>query len=233
MMRLNRYLAQVGVASRRGAEEIIVSGRVSINGTVCTDLSRQVVPGDSVKLDGKSVRPRDFLYVLLNKPADYVTTRSDDQGRPTIYHLLPSDLQRLAHVGRLDIDSEGLLILTNDGELTLRLTHPRYKLAKEYLVTLDREFDMTDLPKVKRGVYLSDGKARFDALVKLNSRQIRVVLTQGITRQVRRMLAAIGYKVKRLERTRIGPLADKGLRPGEFRFLRPAEVEKLKGAGDQ
>jgi 23S rRNA pseudouridine2605 synthase len=228
-MRLNRYLAQAGVASRRGAEELIVSGRVSINGNVCTDLSRQVAPGDSVKVDGKSVRPRDFLYVLLNKPADYVTTRSDDRGRPTIYHLLPPDLQRLAHVGRLDIDSEGLLILTNDGELTLRLTHPRYKLPKEYLVTLDREFNMADLPKVKRGVYLSDGRARFDALDKLNSRQVRVVLTQGITRQVRRVFAAIDYKVKRLERTRIGPLADKSLRPGEFRLLRPAEVEKLKG----
>jgi 23S rRNA pseudouridine2605 synthase len=228
-MRLNRYLAQAGVASRRAADEIIVSGRVSINGNVCTDLSRQVAAGDSVKVDGKSVRPRDFLYVLLNKPADYVTTRSDDRGRPTIYHLLPNDLQRLAHVGRLDIDSEGLLILTNDGELTLRLTHPRYRLPKEYLVTLDREFNMADLTKLKRGVYLSDGRARFDALVKLNSRQVRVVLTQGITRQVRRVFAAIDYKVKRLERTRIGPLADKSLRPGEFRLLRPAEVEKLKG----
>jgi 23S rRNA pseudouridine2605 synthase len=228
-MRLNRYLAQSGVASRRAAEEVILAGRVSINGAVCTELSRQVAPTDSVKVDGKLVRPAEPIYVLLNKPADYLTTRSDDRARPTIYHLLPENLHQLAHVGRLDLDSEGLLILTNDGELTLRLTHPRYKLPKEYLVTLDREFDMADVPKVKRGVFLSEGRARFDSLTKLNSRQVRVVLTQGITRQVRRVFAAIGYKVRRLQRTKIGPLFDTSLKPGEYRLLRSAEVAKLRG----
>jgi 23S rRNA pseudouridine2605 synthase len=130
------------------------------------------------------------------------------------------------------MDSEGLLILTNDGDLTLRLTHPRYKMPKEYLVTLDREFAMADLPKVKRGVFLVEGRARFDSLVKLNSRQVRVVLTQGLTRQVRRVFAAIGYKVRRLQRTKIGPLSDRVLQPGEFRLLRPAEVAKLRGEGE-
>jgi 23S rRNA pseudouridine2605 synthase len=228
-MRLNRYLAQSGVASRRAAEEVILAGRVSINGAICTELSCQVAPTDSVKVDGKLVRPAEPIYVLLNKPADYLTTRSDDRARPTIYHLLPKHLHQLAHVGRLDLDSEGLLILTNDGELTLRLTHPRYKLPKEYLVTLDREFDMADVPKVKRGVFLSEGRARFDSLTKLNSRQVRVVLTQGITRQVRRVFAAIGYKVRRLQRTKIGPLFDTALKPGEYRLLRSAEVAKLRG----
>jgi 23S rRNA pseudouridine2605 synthase len=231
-MRLNRYLAQSGVASRRAVEEIILAGRVMINGAVCTELSRQVAPTDSVKLDGKLVRPAEPIYVLLNKPVDYLTTRSDDRARPTIYHLLPNRLQQLAHVGRLDMDSEGLLILTNDGDLTLRLTHPRYKMPKEYLVTLDREFAMADMPKVKRGVFLVEGRARFDALVKLNSRQVRVVLTQGLTRQVRRVFAAIGYKVRRLQRTKIGPLSDRVLKPGEFRLLRPAEVAKLRGEGE-
>jgi 23S rRNA pseudouridine2605 synthase len=229
-MRLNRYLAQSGVASRRAVEEIILAGRVSINGAVCLELGRQVEPSDSVKVDGKLVRPEALLYVLLNKPAEYVTTRSDDRARPTIYHLLPKNLHQLAHVGRLDIDSEGLLILTNDGDLTLRLTHPRYKLPKEYLVTLDREFAMADLPKAKRGVYLSDGRARFDSLTKLNSRQVRVVLTQGLNRQVRRVFAAIGYKVRHLKRTKIGPLSDSVLKPGEYRLLRPAEVAKLRGS---
>ena len=228
-MRLNRYLAQSGVASRRAAEEIILAGRVSVNGAVCTELASQISPGDSVKVDGKGINLREFVYVLLNKPVDYLTTRTDDRARPTIYHLLPQNLQQLAHVGRLDLDSEGLLILTNDGDLTLRLTHPRYKLPKEYLVTLDREFDMADLPKVKRGVYLTEGRARFDRLVKLNSRQVRVILTQGINRQVRRVFAAIGYKVRRLQRTKIGPLFDTSLKPGDFRLLRAAEVEKLRG----
>jgi 23S rRNA pseudouridine2605 synthase len=231
-MRLNRYLAQSGVASRRAVEEIILAGRVMINGAVCDELSRQVGPTDSVKLDGKLVRPAEPIYVLLNKPVDYLTTKSDDRARPTIYHLLPKNLQQLAHVGRLDMDSEGLLILTNDGDLTLRLTHPRYKMPKEYLVTLDREFAMADVPKVKRGVFLVEGRARFDSLVKLNSRQVRVVLTQGLTRQVRRVFAAIGYKVRRLQRTKIGPLSDRVLKPGEFRLLRPAEVAKLRGEGE-
>jgi 23S rRNA pseudouridine2605 synthase len=228
-MRLNRYLAQSGVASRRAVEEVILAGRVSINGAVCTELSRQVAPTDSVKVDGKLVRPAESIYILLNKPVDYVTTRSDDRARPTIYQLLPKNLHQLAHVGRLDIDSEGLLILTNDGDLTLRLTHPRYKMPKEYLVTLDREFEMADLPKLKRGVYLTEGRARFDSLTKLNSRQVRVILTQGITRQIRRVFAAIGYKVRKLQRTKIGPLFDTSLKPGEYRLLRPVEVAKLRG----
>lgn len=228
-MRLNRYLAQSGIASRRAVEEIILADRVTVNGAVCTELSRQVAPTDSVKVDGKLVRPTEPIYVLLNKPVDYVTTRSDDRSRPTIYQLLPKNLHQLAHVGRLDIDSEGLLILTNDGDLTLHLTHPRYKVSKEYLVTLDREFAMADVPKVKRGVYLAEGRARFDSLTKLNSRQVRVILTQGLTRQVRRVFAAIGYKVRRLQRTRIGPLFDTALKPGEYRLLRPAEVVKLRG----
>ncbi|MGA7130036.1 MAG: pseudouridine synthase [Chthoniobacterales bacterium] len=228
-MRLNRYLAQSGIASRRAVEEIILADRVTVNGAVCAELSRQVAPTDSVKVDGKLVRPTEPIYVLLNKPVDYVTTRSDDRSRPTIYQLLPKNFHQLAHVGRLDIDSEGLLILTNDGDLTLHLTHPRYKVSKEYLVTLDREFAMADVPKVKRGVYLAEGRARFDSLTKLNSRQVRVILTQGLTRQVRRVFAAIGYKVRRLQRTRIGPLFDTALKPGEYRLLRPAEVAKLRG----
>src|SRR5246500_3325998 len=232
-MRLNRYLAQSGVASRRAVEEVILASRVTINGAVCTELSRQVAPTDSVKVDGKLVRPAESIYVLLNKPVDYVTTRSDDRARPTIYQLLPKNLHQLAHVGRLDIDSEGLLILTNDGDLTLRLTHPRYKMPKEYLVTLDREFEMADVSKVKKGVYLSEGRARFDALTKLNSRQVRVILTQGLTRQVRRVFAAVGYKVRKLRRTKIGPLSDTILKPGEYRLLRPAEVAKLRGPGGE
>jgi 23S rRNA pseudouridine2605 synthase len=199
-----------------------------VNGKVTSDLATQVSRADQVKVDGRTVRQQGFVYVLLNKPKGYLTTRSDDRKRKTIYDLLPPGLPKLAHVGRLDLDSEGLLLLTNDGELALHLTHPRYKLRKEYLVTLDREFDMADLPKVRQGVYLAEGRARFDELHKIGSDQVRVVLTQGIKRQVRRVLASLGYRVHRLQRIRIGPLMARGLKPGEFRELRPEELAALR-----
>jgi 23S rRNA pseudouridine2605 synthase len=228
-MRLNRFLALTGVASRRGAEDLIRTGRISVNGKICTELATDVTSEDHVRVDSKIVKAREFVYLLLNKPAGYVATRSDDRSRPTIYDLLPRHLPKLAHVGRLDLESEGLLLLTNDGELTLRLTHPRYKFPKEYLVTLDREFDMADSAKVKKGVYLAEGKARFAAIYKVNPRQVRVVLTQGIKRQVRRVLAALDYKVKRLERTKVGGLSDPNLKPGAFRMLKRTEIAALKG----
>jgi 23S rRNA pseudouridine2605 synthase len=227
-MRLNRFLALAGVASRRGAEELIRSGRISVNGKVCTELATQINADDHVRVDSKIVKAKEFVYLLLNKPAGYVTTKSDDRSRPTIYDLLPKHLPKLAHVGRLDLESEGLLLLTNDGELTVRLTHPRYKVPKEYLVTLDREFDMTESAKARKGVYLAEGRARFDAIYKINPRQVRVVLTQGIKRQVRRVLAALDYKVKRLERTRIGGLSDPSLKSGAFRKLKGVEIAMLK-----
>lgn len=226
-MRLNRFLALAGVSSRRGAEDLIRSGRVSVNGKGCTELATQVSDQDFVRVDGKIIKPKAYVYLLLNKPAGYLTTRADDRARSTIYDLLPRHLPKLAHVGRLDLESEGLLLLTNDGEFTLRLTHPRYKLPKEYLVTLDREFDVAESAKVKKGIYLAEGRARFDAIYKINARQVRVVLTQGIKRQVRRVFAALGYKVKRLERTKIGGLSDTNLKPGAFRMLKVSEVEKL------
>jgi 23S rRNA pseudouridine2605 synthase len=229
-MRLNRFLALAGVASRRGAETFIRQGRVTINGRVSTNLSSQVELSDHVKVDGHLVHPKQFISVLLNKPPGFLTTRSDRNDRRTIYELLPRKMSNLAHVGRLDKESEGLLLLTNDGDLALRLTHPRFKLEKEYLVTLDREFGLEDLPKVRKGVYLAEGRARFDALHKVSPHQVRVILTQGIKRQVRRVFAALGYRVKRLQRTRIGPLTDRHLKPGTFRILTPAEVTSLKSA---
>jgi 23S rRNA pseudouridine2605 synthase len=226
-VRLNRFLALAGISSRRGAEEYIREGRVTINGALSTNLATQVAAEDKVKVDGHLVRTQEFVYLLLNKPADFLTTRSDEQSRKTIYDLLPDGLPHLAHVGRLDKESEGLLLLTNDGDLAFRITHPKFKLEKEYLVTLEREFDAGDSPKVKKGVYLAEGRARFDSIVKVNPRQVRVVLSQGLKRQVRRVFAALGYKVKRLQRVRIGPLVDQDLRPGQVRFLNKKEVDLL------
>jgi 23S rRNA pseudouridine2605 synthase len=230
-MRLNRFLALAGVASRRGAEAFIREGRVTVNGRVATNLSSQVELSDHVKVDRRLVHPKQFICVLLNKPVGFLTTRGDKNDRKTVYELLPRKMASLAHVGRLDKESEGLLLLTNDGDLALRLTHPRFKLEKEYLVTLDQEFRLEeDLPKVRKGVYLSEGRARFDALHKVNAHQVRVILTQGIKRQVRRVFASLGYKVKRLQRTRIGPLTDRDLKPGAFRMLSSTEVASLKPA---
>jgi 23S rRNA pseudouridine2605 synthase len=226
-VRLNRFLALAGISSRRGAEEYVRKGHVTINGELITDLARRISPSDRVRVDGRVVQPKEFVYLLLNKPADFITTRSDEGSRKTIYSLLPEGLPRLAHVGRLDKDSEGLLLLTNDGDLAFQITHPKFKLEKEYLVTLDREFQIEDAPKTKKGVYLSEGRARFDAIFKVNRQQVRVILTQGLKRQVRRVFAALDYKVRRLERVRIGPLTDRRLRPGEIRFLTRKEIDLL------
>ena len=227
-MRLNRFLALSGISSRRGAEEYIRDGRVTVNGETTTGLATQVAPGDKVEVDGRIVKNQEFVYLLLNKPAGFLTTRSDERSRNTIYDLLPAELPNLAHVGRLDKESEGLLLLTNDGDLAFRITHPKFKLEKEYLVTLDREFQPKDSPRTQKGVYLSEGRARFDAIVKLNSRQVRVVVTQGLKRQVRRIFAALGYKVTRLQRVRIGPLTGRGLRSRDVRSLSQSEVDLLK-----
>jgi 23S rRNA pseudouridine2605 synthase len=227
-VRLNRFLALAGVSSRRGAEEYIREGRVTINGELVTDFATQLGPSDQVRVDGRLVRPQEFVYLLLNKPADFVTTRSDERSRKTIYSLLPEGMPNLAHVGRLDKESEGLLLLTNDGDLAFQIAHPKFKLEKEYVVTLDRELELGDVPKTRRGVYLSDGRARFEAIFKISRLQVRVILTQGLKRQIRRVFAALGYKVRRLERIRIGPLTSPGLRPGETRFLSRKEIELLK-----
>src|SRR5581483_2426542 len=137
-MRLNRFLASAGLGSRRGCEDIIRAGRVVVNGKICTDLATQISPGDFVKVDGRKVRSQESLHILLHKPRGYLCTARDERERRTIFDLLPKNWPRLFHVGRLDKESEGLLILTNDGELSLRLTHPRYKIEKEYVVALDR-----------------------------------------------------------------------------------------------
>jgi len=232
-VRLNRFLALAGISSRRGAEEYIRDGRITVNGKLITDLATQVSLSDRVRVDGRVVQPQEFVYLLLNKPADFITTRSDEGSRKTIYDLLPEELPNLAHVGRLDKESEGLLLLTNDGDLAFRITHPKFKLEKEYLVTLDRELQIEDVAKTKKGIYLSEGRARFDAVFKVNRRQVRVILTQGLKRQVRRVFAALDYKVTRLQRVRIGPLTDQRLRPGEVRRLNKQEIDLLQMLGER
>jgi 23S rRNA pseudouridine2605 synthase len=227
-MRLNRFLAAAGIGSRRHCDELIAAGCVTINGRPCTDFSVQPTAQDHVKVDGKLVHVDPPLHIALHKPAGFVSTKTDPHARDTIFDLLPAKFPRLFNVGRLDAQSEGLLILTNDGDLAQRLTHPRYKIDKEYEVTLDRPWDPTLAPKLLRGVFIDGQRAQVARLHSISTTRLRVVLRQGINRQIRRMFHAIGYEVKRLVRIRIGNLRLGDLSRGHWRALTKSELAALR-----
>lgn len=202
-MRLNRYLAAAGLGSRRACEEFIRSGEVTINGERIADLAAQVGPEDVVRLRGKPVRARPLVYLALNKPKGVLSTCADTHRRRTVLDLVPRNFGRLFHVGRLDKESEGLILLTNDGDLAQRLSHPAHNVDKEYEVILDRPFDPTHIRRLLTGVHIEGGKARMASVFILSSNKIKVVLRQGIKRQIRLMLRRVGkYEVKTLRRTR-------------------------------
>ena len=226
-MRMNRFLAAAGVGSRRHCDELIAAGRVTINGKVCTDFSSQPGPGDHVKVDGKLVRLAPALTIMLHKPAGFVSTRKDQHARNTVFDLIPQKFSSLFNVGRLDAQTEGLLLLTNDGELAQRLTHPRHEIDKEYEVTLDRPWDPALGPKLLRGIFLDGRRAKIVRLHSISPTRLRVVLRQGINRQIRRMLEAVGYRVKHLVRVRIGNLRLADLPRGHWRALTKRELESL------
>ena len=226
-MRLNRYLALCGLGSRRACEEIILRGGVRINGRPVHELSTVVQPGDSVFARGREVRPAASRYIVLHKPSGCLSSRASQGGKPTVYDLIPREAANLAHVGRLDAESEGLLLLTNDGALAQALTHPSRHVEKEYEVVLDKAFDTKFIPKLLKGIYLEEGRAKAAHVHVEAPNKLRVVLTQGINRQIRRMFAALGYKVKRLTRTRLGPLRLGRLPRGAWRELSAREVADL------
>lgn len=230
-MRLNRFLAAAGIGSRRHCDELIAAGRVTINGRVCTDFSAHPSETDHVKVGSKLVRVERPLHIALHKPAGFVSTRSDPHAKDTVFDLLPPKFPRLFNVGRLDAQTEGLLILTNDGDFAQRLTHPRFKVEKEYEVTLDRPWDATLAPKLLRGVMLDGQRARIEKLYPIRGPRVRVILRQGINRQIRRMFYEIGYEVKRLVRVRIGELRLGDLPRGHWRPLTAREVQSLRGEG--
>ena len=226
-MRLNRFLAAAGVGSRRHCDELIAAGRVAINGQICTNFSAQPATRDHVKVDGKLVRVDPLLTILLNKPAGFVSTRKDVHSRDTIFDLLPKKFSRLFNIGRLDAQTEGLILLTNDGDLAQRLTHPRYKIEKEYEVTLDRQWDATLAPKLLSGIFLDGQRAKIARLHSITSNRLRIVLSQGINRQIRRMFHEIGYEVKRLVRVRTGNLRLGDLLRGHWRPLTKRDLASL------
>jgi pseudouridine synthase len=227
-VRLNAYLARAGVASRRRADELIKAGRVRVNGEP-GQLNTFVQRGDRVEVDGSDVAPQRLAYVLLHKPAGAVTTASDPQGRPTVVDLV--DLpERVVPVGRLDADTTGALLLTNDGPLAHRLAHPRYGVEKVYEAEVEGEPAERPLQRLREGIDLDDGRtAPADARL-LGRSTIELVLHEGRNRQVKRMCEAIGHPVRRLHRSRYAGLALEGLEPGRWRELEPFEVALLRSS---
>lgn len=226
-MRLNRFLASAGLGSRRGVEEMIRAGRVKVNGRVIEDLATQVNPGDSVKVGSRLIQCEKQIHALLYKPRGYLCTANDPEERKTIFHLLPKEWPRVYNVGRLDNDSEGLLLVTNDGDLTLRLTHPRFKVEKHYEVLLDRVFDPADREKLLRGFHIEGGRAKCEDVQIVKPNHVKLILMQGIKRQIRLMMYKLGYEVERLIRIRVGPISLGDLSPGEWRPLNSKEVASL------
>lgn len=235
MIRLNRYLASCGLASRRGAEEMILAGRVALNGKRVTELGTTIVEGrDTVLVDGKRVEPDiNKVYVLLNKPKGYITTAKDELGRRDVMELVQLK-ERIFPIGRLDRNSEGLLLLTNDGDIAHRLMHPSFKVTKTYRVRLEQPFKENDFKVLTSGVMLEDGitqpcRARYSGD---SADQIEIQLREGRNHQVRRMLEVLGYEVKALKRVQYGPLTLKGVERGQWRMLSRTEVHQLREAVD-
>ena len=225
-MRLNAYLARAGVASRRGADELIKAGRVTVNGEP-GQLNTFVQSRDRVELDGELVERQPLTYVLLHKPAATVTTARDPQGRPTVVELVEHPA-RVVPVGRLDADTTGALLLTNDGELAHRLAHPRYEVEKVYEAEVEGTPSDEALERLRQGIELEDGPTSPANARRLGPGRIELAIHEGRKHQVKRMLAAVGHPVTQLHRGRYAGLTLEGLEPGQWRELEPSEVERLK-----
>jgi len=225
-MRLNAFLARAGVSSRRGADELVKAGRVRVNGEPGR-LNTFVAPGDRVEVDGLEVVEQRVAYLLLHKPAGTLTTANDPQGRPTVVQLVPRE-PRVVPVGRLDADTTGALLLTNDGELAHRLAHPRYGVEKTYDVQVEGDPDGEALRRLREGVELEDGLTAPARARRLGPGRVELVLHEGRTHQVKRMLAAVGHPVVHLHRSSYAGLTVERLEPGAWRALEPREVEGLR-----
>jgi len=250
--RLQKILSQAGVASRRAAETLIAEGRVTVNGTTVREMGTKADPAvDEIRVDGRRIKSAERTrYILLNKPAGYVSTRSDPQRRPTVIDLLRGVREYVYPVGRLDFDTEGLLVVTNDGDLAARLTHPRHGVERTYEARVAGTPDEAALDRLRKGIPL-DGRRTLPADVVLLNRGrpgpakaghyvrgggesvLRLTIREGRKRQVRRMCEAVGHPVRALRRIRIGPLEDRSLKPGQWRELTPAEVRRLRSVASR
>jgi 23S rRNA pseudouridine2605 synthase len=232
VIRLQKFLADAGVASRRAAEQIILEGRVTVNGSVVRVLGSKMDPAhDQVTVDGKPVKAHRKLYVVLHKPKGCVCSKNDEHDRMTVYDLLPKEWQIVNSVGRLDFASEGLLFLTNDGDFALKLTHPRYGVRKRYLVTVEGKVDADVLKRFTNGIFHDGEKLKAERAWLLSATKsgsvVELELAEGKNREVRRLFESQGFLVRRLVRTQIGKVKLAELKPGKWRTLTPTEIKTL------
>lgn len=228
-IRLNKFLSSAGVASRRKSDEMIQKGMVKINGKVVTDLGVKITKSDKVVVGGTQINVKEKkLYILLNKPNDYITTTSDEKDRKTVMDLVKVS-ERVYPVGRLDRKTTGVLLLTNDGELANRLMHPRYSIAKEYKIEIDKTINSSQLKKLVKGIELEDGVAQAsEVYIGKTAKEVYVVVHEGRNHLVRRMFESMGFEVLHLDRIRYGFLTREGLKRGEWRILKSSEILTLK-----
>lgn len=231
-MRINKYIAQSGFCSRRKADEYVLAGRVKVNGEVVTMLGFEIRKKDKVEIDGKIIRADKLEYFKFYKPAGYITTKSDEKNRKTIFDILPKEYQHLNPVGRLDKDSTGLIILTNDGNLAYELTHPSIKVAKTYLVKVDSKLTKEELEKLSSGIEIEKGKIAYCDWIILEedkkSTLFEITLYQGLNRQIRKMFEYLGHNVLNLKRIRHANIDLTGLKKGQIKQIKPRQIKELK-----
>jgi len=231
-MRINKYIAQSGLVSRRKADELIEAGRVKVNGEVVTLLGYQIRKKDRVTLDGKSVDVKKYEYFRFYKPAGYITTLNDEKGRKTIYDILPDEMRAMKPVGRLDRESSGLIILTNDGDLIYELTHPSIKISKVYRVCVDAKLSQKELEALTAGIEIEKGKKAYAdvRVLEISNKEttLEMTLYQGMNRQIRKMIEYLGHNVISLKRIRHATIELAGLKKGEFKPLKPRQIKELE-----
>ena len=231
LIRINKYISNSGICSRREADKLILAGRVYVNNEKIKKLGTKLIKGDSIKIDGKVIKEEKKEYLLLNKPKDYITTTKDPLNRKIVSNLIKGATdKRLYPVGRLDRNTTGLIIFTNDGELSKKLTHPSFKIKKIYKIEIDKAIKNKDYQSIKEGIYLENEKINVDEIVILDKKNkiIGIEIHIGKNRIVRRIFEHFGYNIKKLDRVMIGPITKKSLPRGKWRFLTKEEIRLLK-----
>ena len=236
MPRLNKYIASTGLCSRRKADELILSGKVRVNDKQITELGYYVRERDKVYVEDKLVKPQDLVYYRFYKPAGYITTKDDEKGRKTIFDIIPPELRTLKPVGRLDKDSTGLIILTNDGDLINEMTHPSIKVPKVYMVTINGRFTQSNAEEMLNGIEIEtdtgEKKVAYAETIPVEisnkSSVVQVVLYQGINRQIRKMFAKLGFEVETLKRIQHATVTLDGMKKGQVKVMKPKHIKELK-----